>query len=528
MAGLIALYLRISLDDDNYSESDSVAHQRDLLRAYVSADPALSAYEVAEFADDGWSGTNFDRPRVQELLELARRGGVKCIIVKDLSRWGRSYTEVSEYIDRIFPFLGIRFISVNDHYDSNDYLGSTAPIDVAFGSIMHDVYSKELSTKVRQSYIRKANKGECVCGHPPFGYLRSEIKKNALVIDEGAACIVRRIFDLACTGMSGAKITAQLNEEGIDTAFDWQKRNGRPTRGRTWNKTERVFWSNAQVTRIIRDERYTGTLILFKSKREKIGSRKQVKLPESEWLKIPNAYEAIISVEQFSLANDKLRRNAKRKSYSNDPRRSPLTGKIFCGHCNHALLWRPIKNPYHFCGGVKAKYGKDCFDGRIQFNDLSGFVLSVVQTEAQKAYCIQRKRKQVMKNRSSDRDTLFAERKRIMMQIGVLERRFDALYEEFATGKLDKDAFAAARNKCNAEIANAETRVSELTTRLEGFVDIVALPDNEPLLQRILDATSLTDEVLALVDRVVVFDDKHIEVHIAFGDTNLLEVSNDE
>ena len=138
----IAFYLRLSLDDEKHSESESIASQRDLLRSYIKADSFLSVGEVLEFIDDGWSGTNFERPQVKRLLELVKRGGVRTILVKDLSRWGRNYPEVCEYLDQIFPFLGIRFVSVNDHYDSNDYKGQTAPIDVAFSSIMHDIYSK--------------------------------------------------------------------------------------------------------------------------------------------------------------------------------------------------------------------------------------------------------------------------------------------------------------------------------------------------------------------------------------------------
>ncbi|MDL2248988.1 recombinase family protein, partial [Tyzzerella sp. OttesenSCG-928-J15] len=145
MNKVTALYLRLSVDDDSHKESDSIQAQRLMLRDYAMSDPLLSDTEIIEVVDDGWSGTNFERPGVKALLERTRKGEVGCILVKDSSRWGRNYVEVSEYLDHLFPFLGVRFISVNDSYDSNDHLGRTAPIDMAFGTIMHDIYCKELS-----------------------------------------------------------------------------------------------------------------------------------------------------------------------------------------------------------------------------------------------------------------------------------------------------------------------------------------------------------------------------------------------
>lgn len=254
MSGAVAIYLRISVDDENRSESDSIINQRNLLRSYIAAAPTLSAGEVLEFSDDGWSGTNFNRPKVQELLELARFGVIRCIVVKDLSRWGRNYPEVNEYLDQIFPFLGIRFISVNDHYDSNDYKGATAPIDVAFSSIMHDMYCKELSIKVKQSHLAKAQKGEYVTGTVPFGYLRSKEKKNQLVIDEGAAVIIRRIFDMACNGISTIRIAATLNEDGVATPLIWRKRNGRSMLGYKLEDSKQTYWENSVIRKILRDD----------------------------------------------------------------------------------------------------------------------------------------------------------------------------------------------------------------------------------------------------------------------------------
>ena len=517
----IALYLRLSLDDDKLSESDSITSQRELLRSYLAADTALSTCDVLEFVDDGWSGTNFERPQVKQLLELAKRGEIQVILVKDLSRWGRNYPEVSEYLDQIFPFLGIRFISVNDQYDSSDYLGQTAPMSIAFSSIMHDIYSKDMSVKIRQSYKAKANKGEYVCGRPPFGYVRSKTQKNLLVIDEGAADIVRRIFSMAISGMSCAKIAAQLNEERVDTAISWYHRNGRSTMGVQVDDEGRTYWGNSQVMRVIREELYTGTLVCFKYKRTVVGNRRQVKVPEHEWLRIPNTHEAIVSIEQFTEANAKLRYN-KRTPHGIAPNRSAFTGKIICGHCGRAMRNQIGKRSHHYCTGAKLKKGKGCFEGKVYIDDLTETVLSAVIAEVCKVLDVREAMRRNIQNKElPSKDIVVDELKKLSAHIALLERRGISLYEDFADGKLDKDAYLSAKASSNTELENAKIRLEEL-----HFQSVAVVADSgnstadEPLLERVLNATDITDDVLSLIEQIIVFDDEHIEIRFTFGDTN--------
>jgi DNA invertase Pin-like site-specific DNA recombinase len=305
MSYTTALYLRLSVDDgDKQNESDSIANQRALLLAYVNADAALSVGEVLVFADDGWSGTSFERPQVKALLELASRGGVQCVIVRDLSRWGRSYPDVSEYVDRYFPLLGIRFISVAEGYDSDRHRGRTAPPDVAFGSIIHDIYCKELSFKVRQSYQAKTKNGEFLSGSPPFGYIKSDENKNRLVVDREAADTVLRIFTMACEGYTGAEIAAALNEACADTPLMYRKRKGYTLRGAHKTAGDRIYWTGSSVLKIIRDERYAGVMVGSKARKVSPGSRKTARLPESEWIRVPGSHQAIVTAEIFQKANE--------------------------------------------------------------------------------------------------------------------------------------------------------------------------------------------------------------------------------
>ena len=516
-----ALYLRISLDDDNQDISNSIANQRDLLSAYVAVDPVLSASEVLTFADDGYSGTNFERPQVKALLDLVRRGGVQNIVVKDLSRWGRNYPEVSEYLDQIFPFLGVRFVSVNDQYDSADHKGQTAPMGVAFSSIVHDIYSKELSVKVAQAHLAKAKKGEFVHGSNFYGYVRSKEIKNRLVIDEAAAVVVQRIFDLASDGLSAVKIAAILNAGGVDSPLAHRIKSGQSTHG-IKPAGGKAFWNNGQVLRILRDERYTGTMVSYKNKVPYPGSNKRIALPEHEWLKVPNAHEAIISSEQFTKVQGYFRNNKKTvKGIS--PNRSQFSGKIFCGHCSKAMRQRHAENSYHQCQSVSLGTGQGCYDGKMFISDLNNIVLAAVKLEAKKAMDLssrQQRQQQTLANGSSEGTAIFSELKKLNGNIALLEGRNIALYESFAESKVDRAAYVAEKTENSAKLEVLQSRVAELNQRL-AEIERTTTPHptdmGKPLLHRILASTEATAEILSLVDRITVFEGGRIEIKFAFA-----------
>ena len=223
----LAEYFRLSVEDgdvisdDAKAESDSISHQRELVTRYVRDKQLYPAVQILEFVDDGYSGTNFDRPAVKEMLSLVREGKICCIIVKDLSRFGRNYLEVGDYLEQIFPFMGVRFIAINDGYDSNDHIGTTGGIEIAFKSLLYDMYSKDLSEKMRSSLLVRRKRGEFIGPRAPFGYQFSENKK-VLAVDEVAAQYVRRIFGLACEGYGTGKIAQILNKEKMPTP-GWYK-----------------------------------------------------------------------------------------------------------------------------------------------------------------------------------------------------------------------------------------------------------------------------------------------------------------
>lgn len=220
----LGIYIRLSQADfdlakkEGKTESESISHQRDLIQRYIQSNPEFAGMPQQEFFDDGFSGTNFDRPSFERMLDKIRIGEINCVIVKDFSRFGRNYIELGDYLERIFPFLGVRFISINDQYDSNDYKGTTGGLDVVMKNILYDYYSKDLSVKVSTAKRAKMKRGEYIgLVHVPFGLRKHPSIKNKLELDPEAAGIVRHVFELAINGMKTAEIAAQLNEEEVVT-----------------------------------------------------------------------------------------------------------------------------------------------------------------------------------------------------------------------------------------------------------------------------------------------------------------------
>ena len=212
----IAIYMRVSKEDaKDKEESNSIGMQRMLLRKFVAE--KFSDYELSEFCDDGYTGTNFERPGAQKLLEQVRDSEISCIVVKDFSRFARDYIELGAYLEQIFPFLGVRFLSVNDNYDSSDYQGGIAGIDVNFRNLLYDLYSKDLSLKVRSSLAVRKEQGQYISGNSPFGYEKDPDDRHALVIAQDEAEIVKRIFSLKVEGYSSTQIARLFNADGIKT-----------------------------------------------------------------------------------------------------------------------------------------------------------------------------------------------------------------------------------------------------------------------------------------------------------------------
>ncbi len=295
------------------------------------------------YIDDGCSGTNFNRLGIQRLFRDTKNEKIDCIIVKDFSRFGRDYMEVGAYLEQIFPFLGIRFISINDHYDSECYHGGVMDFDVNFKNLFYDLYSKDLSQKVKTSLWAKKESGQYVSGNAPFGYEKSSEERHTLVVCEEEARVVQLIFSYALLGMTSSQIAKKLNAQNIPAPIEFKIKKGKTSRK---PKGDKFYWSGSTICGILRNPVYVGDVEYGKTEREQVGGKNVLKAKE-DWKIIKNHHIPIIAREDF----EKLQKNREKGSRRQKGKKSrhPLAGKVVCGCCRRKLRLKEGKNPYFTC-----------------------------------------------------------------------------------------------------------------------------------------------------------------------------------
>ncbi|MCM1212482.1 MAG: recombinase family protein [Blautia sp.] len=359
-------------------ESNSIGTQRGLLRKYVAKNFAEyeTGYELEEFCDDGYTGTNWQRPGMQTMLEKARRGDIQCILVKDFSRFARDYIEMGVYLEQIFPFLGVRFISVNDGYDSDNFKGSLAGMDVNFKNLLYDFYSKDLSGKVRSSLAVRKEKGQYVSANAPFGYEKAPGDRHALVVAGDEAEIVRRIFLLTTEGYTSVEIARIFNEARVKTPIEFKIEKGKTSR---IPKGERFTWNASTICQILRNGIYIGNIVQKKYTKDFVGGKNHLN-PREEWLVTCNHHEPIINKEVF----EKVQKGRGKKPTPQYQPAHPLVGMLVCGCCKNNLRYRKGLNPYFSCPQRYSNGMKHCVD-KVNALFMEEYVLWMLQDKLQAA-----------------------------------------------------------------------------------------------------------------------------------------------
>lgn len=284
----VALYIRLSKEDESAGPSQSVQNQESLLREFVQQH-RLSVFDT--YVDDGWSGTNFDRPSFQRMIGDIETKKVNMVITKDLSRLGRDYIMTGHYMERYFPEHRVRYISLLDGIDTG--VDSTANDITPFRAIMNDMYAKDISKKIKSVKRDKQRKGQFVGGKPMYGYKMHPTEKNKIVIDEEVAPIVRRIFSLALSGISCRKIATTLNEEGVPTPSaycGWKARNTGPYSGQ---------WSSERISEMLKNETYIGNMVQGRMVKISYKSKKCLRQSPENWVVVKGTHEPIIDSETF-------------------------------------------------------------------------------------------------------------------------------------------------------------------------------------------------------------------------------------
>lgn len=329
----VALYMRLSREDDDVKdESNSISNQRKLLLGLLKKRQEFADSPIVQYVDDGYSGTGFERPGFVEMMDGIKKGKIQCVIVKDFSRFGRDYIELGDYIEHIFPFMQVRFIAVNDGYDSEEYKGKTPDIDVPFRNLAYSLYSQDISDKIKSSLAVRRKKGLYVGSIPLYGYQRD--KEGFLTPDEETKGTVQRIYREYLSGTGLAELARELNGEGIPSPKQ-HKINKGLLRGEEEKSIEgkNYFWVPTTLHQILRNETYTGVLSSSTYKSGPLGSGKRVFVPEDERVHVENAHPAIIDKDTFRKVQEKM--HTKKRG---EEKQFLLKGLVRCGECGRLMV----------------------------------------------------------------------------------------------------------------------------------------------------------------------------------------------
>ena len=514
MPKAVALYLRLSQEDVDIrrnaakDESNSISAQRSLITKRIEETSDLCKLPRMEFCDDGFSGTSFSRPDFQRMIELAKQGEIGCIVVKDLSRFGRDYLEVGDYLEHIFPFLGVRFISVNDHYDSSNHDGKTAGMDITFRNLVYDYYSKDLSSKVKTAMRSKQEKGEFITCFP-YGYKPSPENKHKMVIDEPAAEIVREIFDAVIDGKTTSEIAANLNTRGIPTPQEYKGVHRK-------EKTE-PQWTHPRIVYMIRNIKYTGVMTNHTRESRFIRDKNQRRVPMSEWIIHPDAHEAIIPREKWEQANEMLRNPKKvTKAVLDQPDRV-----YYCAHCGRKLRKTYGSDQYYSCASAKYQHDSECSGIRLKRSEMEEILIETLRAQIN---LVKQSGQAVKKEKVSPSVECYRAITQVDKELAQLRNRKLERYEAYRSGEISREDFIKVKDQITMQTDELTAKKEQLEKDYQALLHAkeheaetkAEVSQAEKVLAD-FDA-GLREHLYEAIEQVIVTSNEQIEIKWVFAD----------
>lgn len=506
-----AAYVRLSVEDSGKPGADTIEGQKNLLLRFIEDDPTLTLYGL--FCDNGRTGTDFDRPPFEKMMEEVRKGHIDCIVVKDLSRFGRDYLTVGDYISRVFPFLGVRFISVNDGFDSSNPLDIDS-LDTSFRTLIYDLYSRDLSRRVKNAKKARAECGAFLSPYAPYGYVKDPKDKNHLLIDTEAAVVIRRIFQRAADGLKAWEIAAELNGDGICSPKNYNVEAG-CTRTPWRSIQEENLWTSSLVAKFLRDERYIGKTVYGKRSRDIVGSTHTVKISRNDWIVVPDRHEAIVPEALFEKAQACMREYREYEAASGSG--NPLKRKVVCGVCGHAMRRDNKKNGSYRCVMKRLNTGFDCSEDRIPEPDILEAVIDTIQVYAQYAVSIDRLLQTRQEQRLLDRKQAQRQLQTLQSRKARLDKRLQDLYEGLVEGEISRKSFAAQKKALTAQAEEISRTVLELERKISGSDD-----SGNAVIEQFKSyagITALTREIsIDLLHSVTIYPDGRMDIRLNLVD----------
>lgn len=514
-----AIYIRLSKEDGDKQESNSIKNQRELIYRFLQNKPDIQV--CGERVDDGYSGVNFDRPGMKQLIEEVKAGEINCIVVKDLSRFGRNYIETGRYIQQIFPFLGVRFIAINDGYDSACLESRADNIILPFRNLMNDAYCRDISIKVRSQIDVRQRKGDYIGSFPVYGYFRDKEHKGRLVIDETAAAVVRDIFAMKIAGKNNKRIADYLNERGVPSPMEYKALlNWRYST--SFKLNPKAKWSAVAVERILKNELYTGTMVQGKEKTLNYKVKKRIQVAKEDWIRVEDTHEPVVSKEDFALVQ---------KLLLWDTRTSPkeqevylFAGLLYCGDCKEAMVRKKQRTGnkeyiYYICSGNK-KDKTLCSSHRIRENDLKEIVLKMLRIHVFLVCSLEGLLKAIKElplheHEVQKKQEQLKRRKEELLHIQKLKF---SLYEDYKEGLLTKKDYMEMKEDYEIACLEMEETIRLMEEEIDSFVQGKSSRNNWiDHFKRAGNVTELSRSLLLLtIDKILVFDNGIIRIHFRY------------
>ncbi len=518
-----AVYARLSVEDTRTGSGDTLSTQVYFIKKYLEDKPYLKLSGI--WTDNGFTGTNFDRPGFEALMDKVRDGEIDCIVVKDLSRFGRNYLETGKYIEHLLPFFGVRFIAINDGYDSNDAADSNAKLSVAIKSLINERYAHDISQKVNSAFKAKMLCGESVASYAPYGYFKDPSDKNKFVVDCDTAPVVRRMFELYADGKSANAIADIFNRERVETPSAYKERLGI---ARHRSGTTCQCWNASYIRKMLKDPVYTGCMAQGRTATCKFEESWSAKDRES-WICVENTHSAIISPELWKVVQDKFALSQSKYDDSQRETHSPkniLKRKLFCGDCGYALS-RNIKR--RESGDVVEYYcrhhdpdGKVCPSKFMREQKLFELIFNAVKIQMRLCADYKAIAAEIAKQTgyTTESERLNCERSKLISEKIRVSNHKVALYDDYTEKRISKDDYLMINQRYSEDIMRLTSRISELEAIIAKR-EVTFSPHNdcikafESFKRRRTLSGDMSD---VLIKKVIVYSRDRIEVEFNFAD----------
>ena len=507
--GITALYCRLSRDDGTESESNSIGNQKKLLSQKAKE---MGLTDTKYYVDDGYTGTNFNRPGFQQLIDDIEIGLVSAVMVKDLSRLGRDYVSVGNYTDSYFPEHNIRFIAVNDAIDSDEGESEIAP----FKNILNEMYARDISKKIRSSHRLRGSMGEPL-SQPPYGYMKSPENKKKWIIDPEAATVVKSIFKMCLDGKGNETIARELQENEVLIPMAYWRSKGL-NRGGKKTQTNPYKWCKTTIQKILSQQEYCGDIINFKTYSKSFKNKRRIENSKENWAVFKDVNEPIIDRETFETVQKFISKTKRRAPKKENGERSIFNGLIYCGDCHSKMRYHTSTSNkeihYFTCSDNKVDYRGKC-QGRhyVRADALEEVVKLelrrlVEMLEIDESYFAQLLLRKNDEEREKDKKFLESELQKAIARNNTVSQIYEKLYEDNVIGKVSDEWFVELSHKYEKERMNLKAKIADTRHKIEELKNNNSEYEKFiSAIRRFMQMDNLTSPLLReLIDHIDIFE----------------------